>query len=95
MEQIHSDSQEIFRFLWNPKVHYRVHNSPPLDTIPSQINPIHNLSRYFSKIHTNIALPSTPRASEWSLPFRFSDQNLYALVSYDEVCKMMYQEVSN
>jgi len=30
---------------------------------------------YFSEIHSNIILPSTPMYSEWSPPFRFSDQN--------------------
>jgi len=31
---------------------------------------------YFMKIHSNIIFPSTPRSSEWSPPFRFSNQNV-------------------
>jgi len=32
------------------------------------------------KIHPNIILPSTPRSSEPSLPFRLSNQNFYAFL---------------
>jgi len=50
----HSASQEIRRLLWNPKVHYRVHNSPPLVPIVNQKNLVQTIPPYFSEIHSNI-----------------------------------------
>jgi hypothetical protein len=69
-----STSQKIPRISWNLRVHYRVHKRPELLPILSQMNPVHTLPICFSKIHSDYTLPSTPRSSEWSLPFRFTDQ---------------------
>jgi len=58
-------------------IHYSVHKNPPRDPVMSQINPVHILTQYFSKIHFNIILPFTPRS-----PFRFPQQNIECIYSY-------------
>jgi len=78
----HSASQELTRILRNPKVHYDVHKSPPRVTNTSQMNEVQTLPSYFFKIQFNTTHLFTPRSSEWSLPFRFSDQNFVCISSF-------------
>jgi hypothetical protein len=70
----HSASQEIPTFYGTPRfitvfTTARLWSLSWATWIQSTPSPL-----YFPKIYSNIILPSTPRSSEWSLPFRFSDR---------------------
>jgi len=63
----HSATREIFCPLWDPKVYYRVHNSPPLIPVLIHTNPAHIFLSYFHMIHSSIILPSMPWSFQWCL----------------------------
>ena len=53
-----SATRQIPRILWKPKVHHRIHKSPPRDPILNHIDPVHASLSNLSKTHFNIILPS-------------------------------------
>jgi hypothetical protein len=58
LEVICAATQGFANILWNQKVYYRVHESPPLLPILSQISPVHNTPSYLSKTNKTYSFGS-------------------------------------
>jgi len=80
----HSTSQEIPHRLWNPRAHYSVKEtaSGPYPEPDAFSKHLHLMSILI------LSSPSTPRFSEWSLPFRLSDQNFARIYHPSHACYM-------
>jgi hypothetical protein len=66
-------ASQVPRFLWNPKVHYRVQKGPPLAPVLSHMYPIHTFQSYFPKIQSYIFFPLTPRPCGWEVGWESVD----------------------
>jgi len=78
----HAASQEIPRLLWNPKVNYCVHKSPPLVSILREMNPVYILPPLFFNIQSNVILPSTHSLPSGFFPSGFRIKILYAFLMF-------------
>jgi len=83
-----SASQEIPCFLWDPKVHYRIHKRLPPVPILRQLDPIHSPTSHFLKIHLNVIFPITLGSSNWPLFLRFPHQIPVYTSSLPHTCYM-------
>jgi hypothetical protein len=85
-------ASQIPGLLWNSKLHSRFLNSPPLDLILSQMNPIHTPTAYFFKIILKIVVSMYALVSKVKQKFSFrmwiSYTQTYFMYFVVSVCSM-------
>ena len=90
-----SSSQKILLILWNLEVHYRIHISPPIFPILSQINPVNAYPSHLLDSHFNIifeSLPTSSKLSLWIVPFH---QNPLCTFPLSLTCHMICPFIRN
>jgi hypothetical protein len=65
-----------------PKVHYYVHNIPPLVTFLRQINPVHMLTAYSFTIHLLLPILLCANLPSGLIPSAFLIETLYVFPIY-------------
>ena len=89
-----SARQEIPSIVWNRKVHYRIHKSPP--PVPVLTRAIQSTPpSHFLWIYLNIIISSTPVSSKWSVFLRFPHQIPVYTSSFPYTCYVTYPSHSS
>jgi hypothetical protein len=97
--------EDIPNISWNPRVHFRVHDSSPLVPVLGRIIPVHAVPSYFCQIHFSIILPSTPWSSSSLCPSGFPTRTMRTFhlspiratcsashIFFDLVCRLLFHD---
>jgi hypothetical protein len=80
-------SQETLSFM-EPEGSTLCSQGPFICPCPKPHHPVHTFPSYHRKIVLILSFPSTPSSSNWSLPFRFSNQNMLCIFRLSHSCYM-------